>query len=71
LDGTLDGRQRDKLYCGEGRDYYFADKNDYVDSSCEKKAKPASGVARTSSTEGIATIELWTRRSIARSSALL
>src|SRR5215212_4198460 len=22
LDGTHDGRQRDKLYCGEGRDYY-------------------------------------------------
>jgi hypothetical protein len=32
-------KQRDKLYCGEGRDYYLADKNDYVDSSCEKKAK--------------------------------
>jgi Ca2+-binding RTX toxin-like protein len=38
----LDGRdvgpkdtQRDKLYCGAGRDKYFADKNDYVDSSCE------------------------------------
>ena len=26
--------QRDKLYCGEGRDEYNADKNDYVDS-CE------------------------------------
>jgi Ca2+-binding RTX toxin-like protein len=25
----------DKLYCGEGRDHYSADKNDYVDSSCE------------------------------------
>ena len=32
-------KQRDKLYCGEGRDYYLAYKNDYVDSSCEKKAK--------------------------------
>ena len=32
-------RQRDKLYCGEGRDYYFADKNDYVDS-CEIKHSP-------------------------------
>jgi hypothetical protein len=29
--------QRDKLYCGEGRDEYVAVKNDYVDSSCEKK----------------------------------
>jgi Ca2+-binding RTX toxin-like protein len=37
LDGTLDGRQQDKLYCGEGRDRYLADENDYVDSSCEKK----------------------------------
>jgi hypothetical protein len=33
--GQLDG-QRDKLYCGEGKDLYYADKNDYVDSSCEK-----------------------------------
>jgi hypothetical protein len=29
--------QRDKLYCGEGRDEYLAGKNDYVDSSCEKE----------------------------------
>src|SRR5829696_3495489 len=29
--------QRDKLYCGEGRDTYYAEKNDYVDSSCEVK----------------------------------
>jgi RTX calcium-binding nonapeptide repeat (4 copies) len=33
--GQLDG-QRDKLYCGKGKDLYYADKNDYVDSSCEK-----------------------------------
>ena len=32
--------QRDKLYCGEGRDEYVAGKNDYVDSSCEKKVSP-------------------------------
>jgi hypothetical protein len=38
LDASGD-RQRDMLYCGEGRDYYDADKNDLVDSSCEKKAK--------------------------------
>ena len=31
--------QRDKLYCGEGRDYYVAGKNAYVDSSCEKKMR--------------------------------
>jgi hypothetical protein len=37
----LDARhgQRDKLYCGEGRDEYSADKDDYVDSSCEKKTR--------------------------------
>jgi hypothetical protein len=29
--------QRDKLYCGEGRDTYWADKVDYVASSCEVK----------------------------------
>jgi RTX calcium-binding nonapeptide repeat (4 copies) len=28
-------RQPDKLYCGTGKDKYFADKIDYVDSSCE------------------------------------
>src|SRR5215217_8196664 len=33
--GPHDG-QRDKLYCGEGKDVYMADKSDYVDSSCEK-----------------------------------
>ena len=29
-------RERDKLYCGKGDDVYGADKNDYVDSSCER-----------------------------------
>jgi len=28
---------QDKLYCGKGKDVYAADKNNYVDSSCEKK----------------------------------
>ena len=37
LDGSFDGGDRDKLYCGEGRDEYIAGKNDYVDSSCEKE----------------------------------
>jgi hypothetical protein len=32
----VDG-QRDKLYCGEGRDTYYAEKTDYVASSCEVK----------------------------------
>jgi hypothetical protein len=36
LPGGGDG-QRDKIYCGEGRDSYHADKEDYVDSSCEVK----------------------------------
>jgi hypothetical protein len=40
LDGGLrDGRARDKLYCGKGKDHYYVRKNDYVSSSCEKKAK--------------------------------
>ena len=38
LDDT-DGQRGDKLYCGKGKDRYVADKNDYVDSSCEKKAR--------------------------------
>jgi RTX calcium-binding nonapeptide repeat (4 copies) len=37
-----DGGQRDKIYCGKGKDEYTADKNDYVSSSCEKKFKPQS-----------------------------
>jgi len=32
--------ERERLYCGKGKDEYFADKNDYVSSSCEKKVKP-------------------------------
>ena len=36
--------QRDRLYCGEGKDVYFAEKLDYVDSSCEKKL-PRGGSA--------------------------
>src|SRR5215213_7532620 len=36
LAGGRDG-QRDKIYCGEGRDSYFADKEDYVEGSCEVK----------------------------------
>ncbi len=35
-----DWQQRDKVYCGEGSDLYRADKNDYVDSSCENSLKP-------------------------------
>jgi RTX calcium-binding nonapeptide repeat (4 copies) len=34
-----EGGPRVKLYCGEGRDDYAADKDDYVDSSCEKKVR--------------------------------
>jgi RTX calcium-binding nonapeptide repeat (4 copies) len=32
-------RGPDKLYCGENKDEYVADKKDFVSSSCEKKAK--------------------------------
>lgn len=38
LVATMDG-QKDKRYCGEGRDHYDADKGDYVSSSCEEKQK--------------------------------
>ena len=31
-----DDAQRDKLYCGAGRDKYVADKIDFVSKSCEK-----------------------------------
>jgi RTX calcium-binding nonapeptide repeat (4 copies) len=40
LHGDGDG-QRDKLYCGEGRDSYMAEKVDYVSSSCEVKVRPS------------------------------
>ena len=35
--GPLVDHQRDELYCGPGTDEYLAHKNDFVDSSCEKK----------------------------------
>jgi Ca2+-binding RTX toxin-like protein len=35
LDESAEG-SRDKLYCGEGKDVYRADKIDFVDSSCEE-----------------------------------
>jgi hypothetical protein len=38
LDGGSGDHARDKLYCGEGKDTYIPRENDYVDSSCEKKA---------------------------------
>ena len=41
LDGASnDDGERDELYCGNGKDYYAADKHDYVDSSCEVKRPP-------------------------------
>ena len=44
LDASMD-RNPDKLYCGEGKDEYRASEQDYVDSSCEKKAKPPKIIA--------------------------
>ena len=41
-DGVQVRKQRDELYCGAGKDYYIADKLDYVDSSCEVKQTPAN-----------------------------
>ena len=39
VESVPDG-QPDKLYCGKGKDrYYAAEKIDHVDSSCEKKTK--------------------------------
>jgi Ca2+-binding RTX toxin-like protein len=38
-----DDGQRDKLYCGPGKDTYVAGKLDYVDSSCEVKWKKGFG----------------------------
>lgn len=38
LNSSGDGR-RDELYCGEGTDWYLADKFDRVSSSCEEKMK--------------------------------
>lgn len=39
LVGAFDGGKQDKLYCGKGRDEYYADKNDYVSSSCEVRIR--------------------------------
>jgi len=35
-------KERDEIYCGEGKDEYIADKLDYVDSSCEVKTGPGN-----------------------------
>jgi RTX calcium-binding nonapeptide repeat (4 copies) len=35
LNATEDQGRPDRLYCGEGKDEYIADKSDHVDSSCE------------------------------------
>ena len=43
LHNTGSDGQRDKFYCGAGKDLYVADKNDYVDSSCEKENLGAGG----------------------------
>ena len=37
--GPFEDGQRDKLYCGPGKDTYGGGKLDYVDSSCEVKWK--------------------------------
>jgi hypothetical protein len=48
--GAVDeGGPRDKLYCGKGKDTYMADKNDYVDSSCEHEGFPSFFGRRISS----------------------
>jgi hypothetical protein len=39
---SIDVDGRDKLYCGAGRDRYFAENNDYVDSSCETASASAA-----------------------------
>ncbi len=38
--------QRDKLYCGKGKDEYLAEKIDLVSSSCEKEAKEGRSIRR-------------------------
>jgi hypothetical protein len=42
ITGVRVRKQRDELYCGEGKDHYNADKFDYVSSSCEVKDPPAN-----------------------------
>jgi hemolysin type calcium-binding protein len=42
--GEKRDRGHDKLYCGDGKDTYEADKNDFVSSSCEKKMKWGPGI---------------------------
>jgi hypothetical protein len=36
-------KERDEIYCGEGKDHYMADKLDYVDSSCEVGGRGGGG----------------------------
>jgi RTX calcium-binding nonapeptide repeat (4 copies) len=37
INASGDRGQRDKINCAKGKDTYFAEKIDYVDSTCEKK----------------------------------
>jgi hypothetical protein len=41
--GHFEDGQRDKVYCGPGKDTYGGGKLDYVDSSCEIKTKLVGG----------------------------
>ena len=43
--GHFEDGQRDKVYCGPGKDTYGGGRLDYVDSSCEKKVKLVGGLA--------------------------
>jgi Ca2+-binding RTX toxin-like protein len=43
--GHFEDGQRDKVYCGPGKDTYGGGKLDYVDRSCEKKVKLVGGLA--------------------------
>jgi len=46
LNAAEDRRRPDELYCGAGKDLYWADKGDHVDSSCEKKTPVGGDVDR-------------------------
>jgi RTX calcium-binding nonapeptide repeat (4 copies) len=43
--GPFEDGQRDKVYCGLGKDTYGGGKLDYLDSSCEKKVPLVGGIA--------------------------
>ena len=52
-------KERDEIYCGEGKDHYIADELDYVDSSCEVGVRQAEAAHCLGGRQRIDSSPLW------------